>query len=47
MQAKLCFSFNTGRHYIRVNLALTIDQVKIITNIMPTHVNITIKYSLH
>ena len=40
-------SFNMGRHYIFVILALTIARAKIITNIMPPHVKTTIKYSLH
>ena len=47
MQTLLYCSFNMDMHYIRVILALTIAQAKIITNTMPTHVKTTIKYSLH
>ena len=38
---------NLERHYIRSILALAITQAKIITNIMPTNVKNTIKYSSH
>ena len=47
MQAILYCSFNMDRHCICVIWALTIARAKIIMNIMPTHIKITIKYSLH